>query len=259
MVFVKGGTFTMGCTPGQEGDCSADEKPAHQVTVNDFYIGKYEVTQSEWEAVMHHNPSYFTLAPSDWETMKILMAGVNEHNKTNYAVPTEKEWNRASIIDGLPVEQVALEDVQEFIRRLNGLTGKLYRLPTEAEWEYAARGGAWGQDCKFSGSNDVEEVAWYGNNSGGKTHLVGTKKSNELGIYDMSGNVSEWIGGRFGHYAASGHRSKSKNKTSDIDLLSRGGGWNAGEQLVRMTVRLRRPSHVHGDTYVGFRLALGVK
>jgi formylglycine-generating enzyme required for sulfatase activity len=258
MVFVKGGAFAMGCTPEQGNDCSADEKPVHQVAVSDFYIGKYEVTQSEWDAVMNYNPSYFTLAPSNWEAAKMFMTGVNMLNGANYALPTEIEWNRASVIDGLPVEQVVLGDVQEFIRRLNGLTGMNYRLPTEAEWEYAARGGPLSRDCKYSGSNEVEEVAWYGNNSGGKTHLVGTKKPNELGIYDMSGNVSEWVSDRFSNYSAN-PQTDPKSEASGADVMTRGGGWNAGMSLVRTTVRLRRPPHIDGDVYIGFRLARSPK
>ncbi|MDR0757132.1 MAG: formylglycine-generating enzyme family protein [Tannerella sp.] len=258
MIFVKGGTFSMGCTSKQGNDCSADERPAHQVTVSDFYIGKYEITQSEWEAVMNNNPSYFTLEPSDWKTMKIFMAGVNKLNRTNYAVPTETEWNRASVIDGLPVEQISWSDVHEFIRRLNAKTGKDYRLPTEAEWEYAARGGTASRNCKYSGSDEVGDVAWYGNNSGGKTHLVGTKKANELGIYDMCGNVSEWTGDKFGYYDSS-PKTDPKGEASGDDIVFRGGGWNAGSQLMRVTIRLRRPIHIDGDAYMGLRLARSAK
>ncbi|MDR1601899.1 MAG: formylglycine-generating enzyme family protein [Tannerella sp.] len=254
MVFVKGGTFAMGCVLEQGNDCSPDEKPVHQVTVSDFYIGKYEITQAEWDAVMNSNPSYFTLAPSNWKTMKIFMTGVNKFNRTNYAVPTETEWNRASVIDGLPVEQVNLIEVQEFIRRLNEMTGKSYRLPTEAEWEYAARGRAAGRNYKYSGSDEVGDVAWYGNNSGGKTHLVGTKKPNELGIYDMSGNVSEWTGDKYGNYGGS-PQTNPKGETSGNDIVFRGGGWNAGSQLVRVTIRFRRPFYITGDPFIGLRLA----
>ncbi|MDR2119754.1 MAG: formylglycine-generating enzyme family protein, partial [Tannerella sp.] len=245
MVFVKGGSFTMGCVSEHDKDCSDDEKPVHRVTVSDFYIGLYEVSQSEWEAVMGNNPAHFTLAPSSWETMKTLMTGVNTLAKTNYAVPTEAEWNRASVVDDLPVEQVNWHDVQEFIRRLNAKTGMNYRLPTEAEWEYAARGGAASRNCKYSGSNDADDVAWYGNNSGGKTHLKGSKKPNELGIYDMCGNVSEWTADKFDRYAGT-PQTNPKGADSGYEIVTRGGGWNAGAQLVRVTVRLRRPIHIDG-------------
>ena len=155
MVYVEGGAFTMGATSEQGDDAFDEEKPAHEVTLSSYYIGQTEVTQELWEAVMGSNPSYFKGAKR-------------------------------------PVEQVSWNDCQEFIRKLNEKTGKQFRLPTEAEWEYAARGGNHSKGYKYSGSNNIDDVAWYGDNSGDKTHNVSTKKFNELGIYDMSGNVAEW-------------------------------------------------------------------
>ena len=145
MVYVEGGTFTMGCTPEQGNDCDSDEKPTHRVTLASFQISKYEVTQAQWEAVMGANPSYFK--------------------------------NCADC----PVEQVSWNDIQKFLRRLNQMTGKDYRLPTEAQWEFAARGGNKSRGYKYAGSDDLDAVAWYRDNSGSKTHPVGQKQPNELG------------------------------------------------------------------------------
>lgn len=156
MIAVEGGSFMMGATPGQGEDARENEKPAHKVTVDDFLIGETEVTQELWFAVMGNNPSYFK---SD-------------------------EGN-------LPVENVSWNDVQVFIKKLNEITGQQFRLPFEAEWEYAARGGKKSTDKKYAGSDEVDEVAWYKDNAGGRTHAVASKKANELGIYDMSGNVFE--------------------------------------------------------------------
>jgi hypothetical protein len=152
-VYVRGGTFTMGCTSEQGSDCYSEEKPAHEVSVSSFNIGKYEVTQAQWLAVMGSNPSKF------------------------------KNCNNC------PVEWVSWNEVQSFIRKLASLTGKRFRLPREAEWEFAARGGTKSQGYKFAGSNSISGVAWYWDNTSEKTHPVGQKQSNELGLYDMNGNV----------------------------------------------------------------------
>ncbi|MBO5772033.1 MAG: PEGA domain-containing protein, partial [Alistipes sp.] len=136
MVFVKGGTFTMGATSEQGSDAYDCAKPTHSVTVSDFYIGKYEVTQAQWQEIMGSNPS---------------------------------KWKG----DDLPVENVSWDDIQTFITKLNQKTGRKYRLPTEAEWEYAARGGNKSQGYKYSGSDDISIVAWYGSNSGSETNLIG--------------------------------------------------------------------------------------
>jgi clan AA aspartic protease (TIGR02281 family) len=200
MVFVKGGTFTMGCVPERDGgDCLASEEPAHQVTVSDFYIGKYEVTQAEWRAVMGNSPSYF-------------------------------------LGDRRPVEWVSWNDVQEFISRLNAKTGKNYRLPTEAEWEYAARGGANSRGYRYSGGNDLDAVVWYFANSGNQTQPVGMKAANELGLYDMNGNVWEWCQDWYGPYG----NEPVSNPTGPGQgerRVSRGGGWNSFDRSCRASYR----------------------
>ena len=173
MVKVEGGTFDMGATKEQEEPWDS-EKPVHKVTLSSFSIAKTEVTQELWQAVMGNNPSYFK--------------GSN-----------------------LPVEVVSWNDCQEFIRKLNAMTGYNFRLPTEAEWEFAARGGNKSQHYQYSGSNDVGSVAWYGDNSGGKTHPVATKAPNELGIYDMSGNVWEWCEDWYGSYSSNATPTASTN------------------------------------------------
>lgn len=192
MVPVEGGTFTMGATSEQGSDAWDEEKPAHKVTLSDYYIGQTEVTQALWKAVMGSNPS-------------------------------------DSKGDNLPVEQVSWDDCQVFIQNLNQLTGKQFRLPTEAEWEYAARGGRKSRGYKYAGGNDIGLVAWYEDNSGNETHPVATKQANELGIYDMSGNVWEWCSDRYGDYQSSS-QSDPQGPSSDSIRVRRGGSFydNAG-------------------------------
>ena len=187
MVRVEAGTFTMGATPEMKKP-DKDEKPAHQVTLtNDYYIGKYEVTQALWQAVMDNNPSYFKG-------------------------------------DNLPVECVSWYDCQEFINKLNRITGKTFRLPTEAEWEYATRGGNKNRGYQYSGSSNLSDVAWYEDNSGGKTHAVGSKQANELGIYNMSGNVWEWCQDWYGKYSIYSQTDPA-GAASGPYRVYRGGSW----------------------------------
>ena len=217
MVWVSGGTFTMGATSEQGSDAYDDEKPAHSVTLGGYYIGKYEVTQKLWKAVMGSNPSEFKG-------------------------------------DNLPVENVSWNDVQEFIRKLNQLTGKNYRLPTEAEWEYAARGGDNSRGYKYSGSNSIGNVAWYWDNSNGAIHPVGTKSPNELGLYDMSGNVFEWCQDWYGSYS-SALQSNPKGHDSGVDCVLRGGSFYSDAKCCR--VSFRDSSIPTNDiNHLGFRLAL---
>ena len=215
MVRVEAGTFTMGATAEME-DPEDDEKPTHRVTLsNDYYIGKYEVTQGLWQAVMGNNPSNFKG-------------------------------------DNLPVEQVSWYECQDFLSKLNRLTGKKFRLPTEAEWEYAARGGNKSRGYQYSGSNNLSDVAWYRVNSGDKTHAVGTKQANELGIYDMSGNVWEWCQDWYGNYSSSSQTNPT-GATSGSDRVVRGGSWDYYAWLCRSSYRYVAPNYRCG---LGLRLVL---
>ena len=219
MIAVEGGTFTMGATAEQASDAYSDEKPTHQVTLSSYYIGKTEVTQELWQAVMGSNPSGFS--------------GAN-----------------------LPVEKVSWEDCQIFIAILNELTGKYFRLPTEAEWEYAARGGSKSQGYKYSGSNTVDDVAWYPSNSSSKTHPVATKAPNELGIYDMSGNVLEWCRDWYSSsYYSSSSQYNPTGPASGSRRVYRGGSWGSSARLCRVSYR-----DYNGPSYrfynLGLRLAL---
>jgi sulfatase modifying factor 1 len=217
MVHVNSGCFQMGDTFG---DGEIDEKPVHEVCVSDFYIAKYEVTQEQWIAVMGQNPSKF-------------------------------EGDRK------PVEQVSWNEVQQFIARLNAMTGKRYRLPTEAEWEYAARSG--GRKEKWAGTSDentLGDYAWYSENSDEMTHDVGTKKPNGLGIYDMTGNVWEWCQDVYGdEYYKESPRENPKGVASGTYRVNRGGSWGNDSEDIRATVRYDLIV-VYRSSGVGFRLAM---
>ena len=156
--------------------------------------------------------------------------------------------------DNLPVEQVLWEDCQTFIGKLNGLTGKSFRLPTEAEWEYAARGGKRSNHTQYSGSSNIDDVAWYSGNSGSKTHPVKTKKPNEFGLYDMSGNVNEWCQDWYGSYSSNAQTNPT-GPDSGSRRVHRGGSWNDYERYCRSSFRFSdSPGLRYGN--LGFRLAL---
>ena len=217
MVKVEAGMFMMGATSEMK-DPDCDEKLVHKVTLtNDYYMGKYEVTQALWQAVMGSNPSNFKG-------------------------------------DNLPVEKVSWNDCQEFISKLNSLTGRKFRLPTEAEWEYAARGGKKSRSYQYSGSSYISDVAWYNGNSGSKTHPVGTKQANELGIYDMSGNVWEWCSDWYGSYSSSSQRNPTGD-TSGSRRVYRGGSWYNFARCCRSSFRFSNAPDLRYDN-LGLRLAL---
>ena len=233
MIKVEGGTFTMGAT-SEHKSSRIDEKPTHQVTLSSYYIGETEVTQALWKAVMGNNPSKFKG-------------------------------------DDLPVETVYWNDCQTFIRKLNSLTSRKFRLPTEAEWEFAARGGNKSRRTQYSGSKKIDDVAWYWKNSGdkylsgdwnwdkiktnnSKTHPVKSKKANELGIYDMSGNVWEWCQDWYGSYSRYAQRNPT-GPSSGSSRVYRGGAWDEIASCVRSACREKiSPDYrYHG---LGLRLAI---
>ena len=233
MVGVAGGTFTMGATAEQGSDAEDDEKPTHSVTLSDYWIGQTEVTQELWQAVMGSNPSKFKG-------------------------------------DSRPVECVSWEDCQKFISQLNRLTGQRFRLPTEAEWEYAARGGRNSRGYKYAGSNDLDAVAWYWKNSGDtrlsgewdwariqnnycRTHPVGMKAPNELGLYDMSGNVWEWCADWYGSYTSSSQTNPTGPTLGSLRVFR--GGWSGLAGDCRVSFR-GKPAPTYRYLYLGLRLGL---
>lgn len=227
MVFVKGGGLYLGCISGS-GSCDSDESPSHYVTLSDYYMGETEVTQALWKAVMGYNNN-----PSNWQG------------------------------DRLPVEKVSWTDCNEFVSRVNSLLaeqlpqGYRFALPSEAQWEYAARGGQKPSGSLYAGSNNVNFVAWYSDNSGSRTHEVKLKAPNELGLYDMSGNVWEWCE----DWYSSSWYSDNVNWTDPVNAFAgsyrvlRGGSWNFNASSCRVSNRnLNTPGYRF--SYYGFRLAL---
>lgn len=228
MISVQGGTFTMGCTLEQEGDCHEREKPAHKVTLSTYYIGETEVTRELWKAVMGD---------------KGIALKVDRNDKC-------------------PVTYVTWNDCQEFIEKLNQLTGRKFRLPTEAEWEFAARGGKKSAGYKYSGSNNISAVAWNTekfyekdkNDPDFGLQVVKSKKPNELGIYDMSGNAREWCADWYGPYTDEA-QTNPQGPSSGSYRLIRGGGWATYLTTCRCSARSNySPTERKSD--VGFRLVL---
>ena len=245
MVQVLGGTFTMGCTSEQGSDCWDDEKPSHSVTLNTFYIGKYEVTQGQWKAVMGNTISQQRdLADPNWP-----LRGEGDNYPMYYV-----SWNdivgtsgATTVINGITYY------ANGFIYKLNQMTGNQYRLPTEAEWEYAARGGRSG-GFKYSGSNTVGNVAWYRDNIPRYgTQPIGTKSANELGIYDMSGNVMEWCSDWYSAYSSNPQNNPTGPYTGS-NRVYRGGDWGDPAYAARVSFRYDG-SPGHRNDAIGFRLA----
>ena len=218
MIPVEGGTFTMGAT-SEMTEPWDNEKPTHQVTLSSYYIGETEVTQALWKAVMGSNPSLFEG-------------------------------------DDLPVEKVSWDDCQTFISKLNALTGKNFRLPTEAEWEFAARGGNQSRHTQYSGSSRIDDVAWYLYNSGGTTHPVKTKQPNELGIYDMAGNVWEWCQDWSGSYSSYAQTNPT-GTSSGSERVNRGGSYISVPRACCSSSRIDGAPEFSYD-YLGLRLVLSL-
>lgn len=215
MIPVPAGCFQMGSSAKE---ANSDESPVHRVCVDGFAIGKYEVTQGIWQKVMGANPSYFSACGAD-----------------------------------CPVEQVSWDDVQTFLSKLNSQTGQHYRLPTEAEWEYACRSG--GKDQTYCGGNNLSALGWYYENSGSKTHPVGQKQANELGLYDMSGNVWEWVQDWYSeHYYKNSPAQNPAGPSGGSDRVLRGGSWDYNARRCRAAIRFDvSPGYRNFD--LGFRLA----
>ena len=205
MVYVEGGTFTMGAS-GADLDASANEYPAHLVTLSDYYICTTEVTLQLWRAVMGENLPYY-----------------GDYNLLN------------------PAHQVSWNKCQDFLTKLNNMTGKNFRMPTEAEWEYAARGGKKSKGYKYVGSDDVDEVAWYKGNctssSTVKLQPVAQKLPNELGLYDMAGNVLEWCSDWYGSYYDTDGSVNPQGPSSGTERVLRGGDWYSDAKNCRPTYR----------------------
>lgn len=220
MKYVEGGTFMMGANEddGINDIATEQEKPRHSVTLSNYYIGETEVTQALWKAIMGSNPSYF-------------------------------------IDDNMPVEHVTWSDCQKFIGKLNAITNATFSLPTEAQWEYAARGGNKSQGYLYSGSNKIDDVAWYEDNSGETSHAVGTKQANELGLYDMSGNAWEWCSDWYGNYNASSQNDPTGSSTGQY-RVNRGGSWAAPARFTRVSYRFNLSDPNSNDVAFGLRLAL---
>ena len=217
MVRVEGGPFTMGCTPEQE-QCGADEKPTHPVQVASFEIGRFEVTQELWEAVLGENPSAFGDCPR------------------------------------CPVETVSWDDVQAFLGKLNA-GGERYRLPSEAEWEYAARGGQQSEGYQYAGSGNWADVAWYYENSGNGTQPVGRKQANELGLFDMSGNAREWVQDCWhGSYDGAPGDGSAREEGDCRRRVIRGGSWYGKPSYVRSANRFWYATCFRNNN-LGFRIA----
>jgi formylglycine-generating enzyme len=243
MILVEGGTFMMGSSIAAN-----DENPAHKVTLNDFYIGEFEITNAEFVRFMHAT-GYITEDKLS-ETERVQKG----YPKREYTEPLLEVTGADSI---RPVGNIDWNDAMAYCAWMSKMTGKNYRLPTEAEWEYAARGGKLSKGYPYVGSNKIEEVAWFKAISGARSHSVGQKLCNELGIYDMAGNVKEWCSDFYNEYY---YRTSPENNPQGPELgkrrVQRGGSWVSARERMRLTFRnYDFPWDSHND--YGFRVVIG--
>jgi formylglycine-generating enzyme required for sulfatase activity len=236
MIFVEGGTFTMGCTSDPE-RCFDNEEPVHSVTLSDFYVGEFQVTQQLWS--------------------KVMGTAVSEQRDLG-----NPEWELCGEGDYYPIYYITYEECEMFCEKLNQLLhkqlpeGYKFNLPTEAQWEYAARGGKKSKNYTYSGSNIINKVAWYGENCKEQLHETGAKTKNELGIYDMSGNVWEWCRDWFsGDYYLHTSFTNPTGPDQGYYHVLRGGSWRSAAQGCRVSCRYRSAPNERGDNY-GVRVAL---
>lgn len=228
MIWVEGGDFLMGCT-SEQGNCESDEQNVRRVTVDGFYIGMLEVTQSQWEKV-------------------VGTTIYQQKTKANYS-------NTYGVGPDYPMYFVSWDEAMEFCRLLSNKTGRTYTLPTEAQWEYAARGGNKNEGAKYAGSNMIDAVAWYTDNSGSSTHIVGSKRANALGIYDMSGNVWEWCKDWYASSYVSYDTNNPVGPSSGSYRVIRGGSWRCNASDCRVADRGgNSPGFRNGN--LGFRVVL---
>jgi formylglycine-generating enzyme required for sulfatase activity len=220
LILIPSGTFEMGCTPDQGSTCSLDELPVHEVSISTFYLSSNEVKQGWYKAFMLVNPSTYRRS------------------------------------DDFPVERVSYQDVVNFIDSLNAFSHLSFRLPTEAEWEYSARGADKFCKYRYSGGSDANEVAWNGNNSAGKTHVVRLKAPNHLGLYDLSGNVWEWVADWYGEYTSVA-QNDPRGPSSGVTKVIRGGSYAGSPDFCRNSIRHQYPTDFKAP-YIGFRLALNL-
>lgn len=232
MIYVEGGEFEMGATEEQNEDALSDEYPVRVVRIDSYYIGKYEITQKQWKAVMGND---FSVHESFYEWF-----------------PSIEEC----FGDDFPVFFISMEDAQEFCNKLSEKTGKKYTLPTEAQWEYAARGGIYKMKTKYSGSNDIDAVAWYIGNAEDKVHPVGQKKANILGIYDMTGNVWERCSDFYGTYDEEDIQNPIGPDNGDY-YVSRGGSFYTEANDCRVSNRgQNRAIPIAQWAFFGFRVVM---